>query len=135
MSWVKLTDDFYDHPKFYEAGPLGLALWTVGLAWCNRNLTDGFIPRAKARTLLDFDGMAAVTPGQLMRIGEDVDAEYVIGILLDCGLWEDAPGGYAIHDYLDYQPSAAEVREQQARRKEAATKAAQARWGHGDMGP
>jgi hypothetical protein len=130
MAWVKLTDDFYDHPKFYEAGPLGLSLWTVGIAWCNRNLTDGFIPRAKARTLLDFDRLSIETGtvGELASFGQDVDSDYVIQILLDCGLWEPVNGGYIVHDYLDYQPSAAEVIALKNARTKAGKKGAAAKW-------
>lgn len=50
MAWVRLSDDFYDHPKFDKAGALGVALFVSGLAWANRNLTDGFIPRRGHRS-------------------------------------------------------------------------------------
>ena len=107
MGWVRLDDGFYDHGKVELAGPLGLALWVSGLAWCNRNLSDGFIPRGRARTLLDFEGLAFVRG----MSGEDVTADLVIDSLLEAGLWErdDARLGFVVHDYLDYQPSADEV--------------------------
>ena len=34
--------------------------------------------------------------------------------MLEIGLWEEVEGGYQIHDYLEYQPSAAQI--QQGRR-------------------
>jgi hypothetical protein len=34
--------------------------------------------------------------------------------LCEVGLWERTANGYAVHDYLDYQPSAAEVRAERA---------------------
>lgn len=130
MAWVKISDDFYDHFKFDEAGPLGLALWTVALAYANRNLTDGFIPRSKARTLLDYEGLSHESGhvGDLATFGEDIDADYVINLLLAAGLWETTNGGYLIHDYLDFQPSADEVKALREARTEAGKKGATKRW-------
>jgi len=130
MAWVKISDDFYDHPKFAEAGPVGLALWTVGLAYANRNLTDGFIPRAAARRLLDYEHLAIETGavGDLATFGEDIDADWAIGKLVDAGLWEPARGGWQIHDYLEYQPSAAEVIALREAKSEAGKAGAAKRW-------
>lgn len=104
MPWVRIDDHFDEHPKLAAAGPLGLALWVTGLAYCNRNLTDGFIPRTVAHRLIHEDG---------------IDSATVIARVVSCGLWEDAEGGYRVHDYADYQPSKEEVlrdREQGAER-------------------
>lgn len=111
MGWVRLEDEFYDHAKFSQAGPLGMALWIVGLAWCNRNLTDGFIPTSKARTLIDWTGVHwRAWDGEVMGGCEDPEPIDVADHLVDCGLWEAREGGYQIHDYNDYQPKAATVK-------------------------
>jgi hypothetical protein len=119
MPWVRVDDAFYDHEKFGWAGPVGLAQYMAGLAWCNRNLTDGFIPESAARRLLDWQGIHwKAWEGELVAGCETVDPIEVSDHLVSCGLWENAAGGYQIHDYLDYQPSADDVRAERARNAE-----------------
>ena len=102
MGWVRVDDEFYDHPKFEDAGPLGMALWIAALGYCNRKLTDGRIPKSVVRRLLDFDGIS--------WNGRKADPVAVADHLVVCGLFEEGPGrSYVIHDYLDFQPSSAEV--------------------------
>ena len=126
MPWVRIDDHFDEHPKLAAAGPLAWALWFAGLAYCNRNLTDGFIPRNVALRLLDWthsDGsgeawqLCVTSPntGSGFGTGADVDSANVIGVLITAGLWEKTKGGYTIHDYLDYQPSKEEVLAERAR--------------------
>lgn len=131
MAWVRISDDFYDHSKFDAAGSLGIALWVAGLAWSNRNLTDGFIPRKTALRLLDFEDAAeAVRTADRNGVSNaprngyvtpDV-ARFVADRLLKAGLWVEAEGGFTIHDYLDYQKSAEQItaeRDKNAARQKA----------------
>lgn len=133
MPWVRLDEDFASHPKVLDAGPLGMALQVAALCYANRHLTDGRIPRAAARSLLDFEGIAVVDG----MSGDDVDAGHVIGLLVDAGLWHE-PGhdcevcpeverGYVIHDYLEQQPSRAEVLAKREQTAAAGRKGGQAR--------
>lgn len=99
----------------------------AALCYSNRELTDGFVPRAIARRLLDWS--AEDEAGRRWRIsrvsgmsGDDVDAEWVIGLLLDAGMWHETAGGYRIHDYDEYQPSKADVLELSAKRSAAGRK-------------
>ena len=56
MTWVRLADDFYRHPKVLSARlPLAGWLWVCGLAYANHYLTDGHSPRAAVRGLTDVD--------------------------------------------------------------------------------
>ena len=109
MGWVRVSDDFYDHERFGEVGPLGIAVWLIGLAYCNRNLTNGKIPRAAAHRLLFIDGLGIYTGTMSGR-----DAEVTDGIdeLVHAGLWIAEAKNYTVRDYLDYQPSADEVKDQ-----------------------
>lgn len=109
MGWVRISDDFYDHDRFSEVGALGIAVWLVGLAYCNRNLTNGKIPRVAANRLLFIEGLGIYTGTMSGR-----DAEVTDGIaeLVDAGLWLDEGKFYTVRDYLDYQPSADEVKDQ-----------------------
>lgn len=110
MGWVRLDDAFYDHQKFIEAGPLAGWLWVCSLAWSNRNLTDGFIPANQVPRLASFDGFAHhMWSGELMGGGEDVDVRDLAGDLVSLRLWDEVEGGYRIHDFHDYQPSAEQV--------------------------
>lgn len=118
MAWVRLDDGFSEHPKVVKAGPLGMALQIAALCYANRNLTDGFIPKAIVPLLVNFDGIGLTASPDS---SEPVAAtwQYVVEILLKAGLWEKANGGYMIHDYLDYQPSREDMnkaRKENARR-------------------
>lgn len=138
MAWVKLDDQFPEHPKVAQTGPLAMAMQVAALCYSNRKLTDGFIPRSIARTLLDFEVVEddviytiSVTSGMS---GQDVEPVWVIGLLVDSGMWDEVPGGYQIHDYHDYQPSKAEILAERKQRSDAGKKGAASRWdgtGHG----
>lgn len=119
MTWVRVDDHFDEHPKFARAGPLGIALWLVGLAYCNRNLTDGFIPWAKAQSLLTWQFLGEPDENGLRKLftigvtcgmsGDDINCNYVIPLLLNAGLWEEIDGGFHVHDYDQYQPLKAQI--------------------------
>lgn len=128
MPWVRIDDHFDEHPKFAQAGPLGMAMWVTGLAYCNRNLTDGFIPWAVAHRLLTWEylgpaeerGRAVYAIGVSSGMsGEDVDCALVIGLLISARLWEEVDGGYRVHDYTDYQPTKDEVEAEKAKKQAA----------------
>ena len=136
MVWVRLDDHFDENPKIASVGPLGIALWVTGLAYCNRNLTDGFIPWTTARALLAWEYLEPPGENGRSRIqslgvtcgmqGDDVESTRVIDLLVYAGLWEvvDEPGGYLIHDYADFQPSKVQVLED---RRDSAARTAKSR--------
>jgi hypothetical protein len=123
MPWVKLTDDFTEHRKLLEAGPLAGWLWIAGLAWSNRNGTDGRIPLQVVSRLAAFDGVGVYTG---TYSGEDVDVRNLAVVLVNVGLWEEVEGGFYIHDYSDYQLTTdqlAELREKKVAAGRAGGKA------------
>lgn len=124
MPWVRIDDNFAQHPKVIQAGPLGIALQVAGLCYANRHLTDGFIPRAATVTLLDFSGLAVVGPTNDLGVGsgEDVAAQHVIALLVELGIWEEAQGGYQIHDYDKYQDSRETVLANRAKTRDRVAK-------------
>jgi len=97
MTWVLVDDKVRNHPKVLAAGPLAAWQWVAGLGYASEFLTDGFIPKAALRALVPNQPHKTT-----LRLAE---------VLVDVGLWERADGGYRIHDYHDYQPTAARVRE------------------------
>src|SRR5688572_6751300 len=93
MTWVRISDDFMDHPKVVGLGadgPIAVTLWLAGLGYCNRYLTDGYIPAGILSRLTTLD------PAQL-RIATDA--------LVAAGLWERGVNGFQVHDFLEYQNS------------------------------
>lgn len=92
MPWVRLEDSFADHPKIERVGPLASWLHVAALCYCARHLTDGRLPKVKASRLADV-----------------ASPETHVDALLRVGLWHEDGDDYVIHDYLDYQPSRADV--------------------------
>ena len=112
MSWVKIDADFYLHPKVRQAGPLGIALQVAALCYCNKYLTDGFIPHDVIPALLNLNAS---------NLKGLIEYQEVTESLVSAGLWEAVDGGFVIHDYLDYQPSREQLlreREQSKKRQE-----------------
>jgi hypothetical protein len=85
VTWFKVDDSFYDHPKVFDAPDCVVALWTRAGSWAARNLTDGFVPSGMPARLCD-------------------DPERAIRELINRGLWERTKGGYRFHDWSVYQP-------------------------------
>jgi hypothetical protein len=102
VPWVKLDDQFYNHPKLAHLGPLMLpcvGLHVFALCWCNAYLTDGFIPEQQLSKLV----------GDLSVLLPEGDYPPLVQALVTAGLWEEKDAGYLIHDFLDYNPSRREV--------------------------
>ena len=125
MVWVRIDDHYDEHPKHARVGPLGHALWLAGLAYSNRNLTDGFIPWAIAQSLVSWTFLGVPEPNGSVPIvtacvtagtsKESVTCGYVIKLLLHAGIWEERDGGYYIHDFPLFQPLKTAVLEQRER--------------------
>lgn len=106
MVWVKIDDQIAHHPKFIKAGPVAAWLWVCGNAYCNKYLTDGFI---------DAEHLHAVS-----RV---TNSKKWAERLVDVGLWDRVEGGFQVHDFHDFNPSAEEVRSRRTKdrlRKESA---------------
>jgi hypothetical protein len=101
MSWVRTDDGAPLHPKFFRAGVSAYGWWHAGLSYCNRLLTDGFIPTSDIE--LVFPG----TPR------DEVVAH--IEVLVREGSLKigrrKGRDGYVIHDYHDHQPHSSVVLE------------------------
>jgi hypothetical protein len=94
MGWVKLDDAVGEHPKIASLSDTAFALWVAGLAYCNRNLTDGFIPEN-------------VGYGQLRYCGGNTVP--FVRELESAGLWDPILGGWQVHDFTEYQPTKAQI--------------------------
>lgn len=114
MTWFKVDDSFYDHPKVFDAPDCALALWLRAGAWSARSLTDGFVPAKLPARLCD-------------------DPDTAVKELVDRGLWLRAKGGYQFHDWDEYQPRREEVLAAQAKKSSGGKIGNHRRW-HVDRG-
>ena len=104
MAWVRIDDQILEHPKFLTLNDAGWSLWVRTLVHANRYQTEGVLEAIVVKRL------------GTLRTARD---------LLRRGIWDPLPGGrYLIHDYHDYQLSAAQL----AARAAAARAAARQRW-------
>ncbi|MGW8876359.1 mucin-2 [Streptomyces mirabilis] len=110
MTWFKVDDTFYGHPKTLKAGNAAVGLWVKAGAYAAQHLTEGMVP-----------GVVA----QLYGTGPQARK------LVAAGLWHEhghtcphsrcrqpAPGDYYMHDFLIYNPTRARVEDERARSAE-----------------
>lgn len=110
MTWFKVDDSFYDHPKVFDAPDCALALWVRAGSWSARNLTDGFVPAKMPARFCD-------------------DPDTAVRELVDRGLWRRTKGGYRFHDWTTYQPT-----KEEAQRKSSGGRLGNHRRWHVDRG-
>lgn len=104
MSWVKHDDNTAHHPKVTSVPLAARWVWFASTCYASRHLTDGFIPR---------NALKLVTPEATPAIA---------AVLVHAGLWDAVDDGWHVHDFLDFQPSAATIkakRDADRRRKES----------------
>lgn len=123
MSWFKVDDRLAFNTKVVAAGNAAMGLWVRAGSWCASQGKGGFVPLIMANAMRmpcdsECDGQC--------DYGCDIDA------LLQVGLWHDVPGGFAFHDWTDYQPSAEEEAAKRQKRSDAGKRGAEARWGDGN---
>lgn len=104
MTWVKLDDRFPSHRKIALLSDRAFRLHVSAICWCAENLTDGRISERELTFVAKVRGLKATAKE-----------------LEGAGVWDRVDGGWAIHDYLDYNPSREQVhaeRKKNAERQE-----------------
>lgn len=109
MSWVRIDDGWAEHPKFEKLGPVEITVWLSGLSYCNRNLTDGFIPESVVRKL-------GFVIGNVIDNGVPKDVESAVRVLVESNLWIAVDNGFLVHHYADYQQLKKHVERQRKRK-------------------
>lgn len=99
MSWFKVDDGFWSHPKTLALSPDAVALWVRAGSWSCQQLTDGVI---EDYTLPMFGPVASAADE-----------------LVEAGYWYRHDGAYEFHDWAEYQEASDAVKE---RRKKNAEK-------------
>ncbi len=102
--WVKIDYRMTENPKVAALNDSAFRAYVCAITYSARNLTDGFLPNAVAKTF----------------------ANGSLDALCAAGLWEVAGDGYRIHDYLDYQRSKADILELRQARTAAGSKGGKA---------
>ncbi|MEU1432159.1 hypothetical protein ABZ412_34335 [Nocardia sp. NPDC005746] len=97
MTWFKVDDGFWSHPKTVGLSDSAVALWVRAGAYACQHLTDGVIG----------------TP-VLRMVGDKAAAEELVAV----GLWTETAGGYVFHDWAEYQETSATVKDRRAAARE-----------------
>ena len=94
MTWFKVDDGFWSHPKTLALPVGAVALWVRAGSYCGKHLTDGF-----------------VSEGILPMLQGTVDDAFE---LVASGLWKPVDGGWAFHDWCAYQDTREAVERRRA---------------------
>jgi hypothetical protein len=97
VTFARIDDGFFDHPKVLRAGEDAANLYVRALVWCNKHLTDGAIPREALRALTGRR-----------------DAPSLADRLVAVGLWETTAEGWSVHDFLCFNAQRKDVLAQRA---------------------
>lgn len=89
MSWTKLDDRFWGNPKILAAGNEATGVYCRALSYCSEHLTEGHIP----------DDALRLIAGRRKPIDALLEAKLIV----------QNGTGYVIPDYLEFNPSRAEI--------------------------
>lgn len=105
MEYVRIDENLPDHPKVLALPralrPIALWLYLRGLCYASRLESDGLVPAGICESDADDEAARA---------------------LCEVGLWHEAESGYEIHDFLDWNRSAAEIAEIRDKRRKAGSR-------------
>lgn len=93
--WLRIDDRMHSHRKVVSLSNAALGLWLRCASWSAGHETDGFVPDDVVR---DY----SADPWRKYRER---------AALIRAGLWNETDGGVVFHDWLDFNPSAAELAE------------------------
>lgn len=127
MTWFKIDDGFYDHPKVEMLPDAAVALWVRAGSYCGKHLTDGVIPGRVARRFCDDPdkGIRALIEAGLW-LPLDADEKPVSGVITQAI-------SYRFHDWSDFNPKRSEAIKERSKKSEGAILANHHRW-HIDKG-
>ncbi|MCF8605135.1 hypothetical protein L5I01_17410 [Gordonia sp. HY442] len=97
MTWFKVDDGFWSHPKTAALPPAAISLWVKSGAYSCQHLTDG-----------------RISPQVLRLLGTRKSARD----LVNAGLWHEVDGGWVFHDWSEYQETSGDVLKRRDEAKE-----------------
>lgn len=95
MSWARVDDQWWMHPKVLPLPMAARGLWTTALSYCGQR------------------GTPVVPTAWLDMVAGD-EGRNLARVLTDGGLWVEVDGGWEVHDWDQYQASAASDAKAQA---------------------
>ena len=95
MPWARFEDDYLGNQKLATLSTAAIALDLAAIIYSARELRDGLL------SLTDVETIAVLIH---IRAWRRPAVE-----LVRVNRWEPTEGGYTIHDYLEYQPSRAQI--------------------------
>ena len=104
MTWARLDDSFWMHPKVMIAGNAATGVFARCLAYCGCYLTNGLVPEPIAGQIAGTDKKA-------------LEALVAVGLMQRL-----ESGGYYIPDFLEYNRSKEEVEQARKQRADAGRK-------------
>lgn len=102
MAWLKIDDGFVEHPRIDPLSARAFRLHITALCLVARKLTDGRVTDKDAQVCRTRAGASKASLAELEA----------------AGLWERQENGWNIRDYLHYNPSAEQVKEERMRAAE-----------------
>lgn len=99
MPFGRLHEEAAGEDKLLILSDAAWRMWGMGLIYCQKNLTDGFIDERA----IELWGVKA--PSR-RRIADELCAEQVKG---RAPLWERVGGGFQVHDYLQWNDSKEDI--------------------------
>ena len=119
MTWLKIDDAMMRNPKIRALSAVAFRVHIAALCTCAEFSTDGYVSPKTARAI----GAKGAVLHQLL------DENCIKNGSGSASLWvQHLDGGFMIHDYLEYNPSKAEIAAGKQMRRDRAEKAAHARW-------
>ncbi len=106
MTWFKVDDGFWSHPKTATLSDAAVTLWVRAGAYSCQHLTDGVVARSVLRL---------------------VGTESAAAELVDAHLWIDEPRGWRFHDWGEYQETSETVKKRRDDARDRQRKAREAR--------
>lgn len=101
MTWLKIDDKFAEHSKVIGLSSPAFRLHVAAMCRCAAHLTDGRVTERDVRILMPVCGLSTW--------------KRYVNELISAGLWITEAHGWNINDYLDYNPSSVQVKEQRER--------------------
>ncbi|MCF2705831.1 hypothetical protein I6E29_00890 [Arcanobacterium haemolyticum] len=105
MSWFKVDDDLWSHPKWRGLSAAAQALWVTAGSYSAKYETDGVITSNELRLFLPLNSSIR---SQNTAISE----------LVSTGLWEEFEEWFRFHDWDVYQPTKAQKDAERAATRE-----------------
>lgn len=113
--FCRLDLSFFENPKIKALDPIAREVLLKLITYCGRELTDGFVTRNAALELANMEPFRELLGEYLGRrplakLNRNLlSSGAILDRLWRAGVLEVVPGGYHIHDYLDWQQSSEEV--------------------------